>query len=51
MSTAITAGPGGGAGGVWLNHAEAIVVSTAGAAGGLRVNLIGVPGAGGRTIA
>jgi hypothetical protein len=25
VSTAITAGPGSGAGGVWLNHAETIV--------------------------
>jgi hypothetical protein len=25
VSTAITAGPGSGAGGVWLNHAEGIV--------------------------
>ena len=28
VSTAITAGPGSGAGGVWLNHTEGIVVST-----------------------
>jgi hypothetical protein len=34
VSTAITAGPGSGAGGVWLNHAEGIVVSSAISAGG-----------------
>ena len=33
VSTAITAGPGSGAGGVWLNHTDGIVVSTAITAG------------------